>query len=463
MGSLDTPKKPDSFSKYMRENWRFVPILIFVLLGSLTAIVSCQADAPVKDQGGLTHTFFTPTASLLPSLATKTPNFTSVVPSKPAFNGQLLEAIGTNSLSCLPERTEDDIGVYIYDLKDEQELVSINADTPFQFASAFKAPVLVYFLSSCKQYWDVGAPEWTLYFSDRETAGNIDWYTSGQYKQQVISQLSDVNNWNNLETYFATHPVMLNDVVDGPIDKRYFILSQVYSMVARSSNPATGDVLRFVYDHCLEQPPEIPETCGGLNPITAYNAWFNNFAGIPYETKESYRGLYEWDVILETNRNGKIVEKVMSTHGLKDECADQVAYLDCSLERHGQAINAMTARDFFRFYDALYYLEDEKVRDTAFNILKIDLKSPSRGNLKNLARVLQAEAMSKNGQAFYNYASIVTDAGILNYRGDSFIIVTLSFNAPETVKTLYGEYNSSGELISAPGLIQTLVEQNNAP
>ncbi|GAB4504516.1 MAG: hypothetical protein Fur0043_15100 [Anaerolineales bacterium] len=356
----------------------------------------------------------------------------------------------------------DDVGVYIYDLNDRQELVSINADTPFQFASAFKAPVLVYFLSSCKQYWDVNDPAWTAYFSDKEAAGNIEWYTSEPYRQKVVAQLSDVRNWDHIETFFADNPVKENDVVDGPIDKRYFILGQVFSMVTRSSNPAAGNVLRFVYDHCLTPPPAIAEACGGSNPITAFNAWLTEFATLPDSTADSHRGLYEWDIVLETNRNGKIIETVMPTHGFKDACANQFAVLNCSSEKQSRVVNAMTARDFARFYEALFDLEDDRVRETAFGLLKMDLNSPSRGDLKNLARVMGAEAASKNGHAFYSYGPIIADAGIVQYHGNSFIVVTLSFNAQNTMYTLYGEYNPAGELISPPGLIQVLLEGNNA-
>lgn len=402
-----------------------------------------------------------PSASPLPLRPTSVASLTPPASHSPAYNDQFLEAIQTSPDSCLPDRTVDDVGIYLYDLNNRQELVSINADTPFQFASAFKAPVLVYFLSSCKRYWDVSDPAWTVYFSNKDTVKNIEWYTSEPYKQKVAAHISDVNNWDHIETFFADNPVKENDVVDGPIDKRYFILGQVFSTAARSSNPAAGNVLRFVYDNCLEQPPVIPEECGGSNPITAFNAWLTDFAALPDATEDSHRGLYEWDVILETNRNGKIVETIMPTRGFKDTCANQFAVLNCSSEKQSQVVNAMTARDFFRFYEALFDLEDDRVRETALQLLKIDLDSPSRGNLKNLARIMGAEVTSKNGQAFYSYGPIIADAGIFEYGGRSVVVVTLSFNAENTIHALYGEYNTSGELIGAPGLIQVLLEQND--
>ncbi len=397
---------------------------------------------------------------VISSLSLQPTSVASVAPPVSSiYTEQFLQAIETSPDSCLPDHSVDDIGVYIYDLKNQQELVSINADTPFQVASAFKAPVLVYFLSSCRQYWDVKDAAWTTYFLDQDAVENIEWYTSEPYKQKVAAYLSDVNHWDHIETFFVENRVRENDVVDGRLDKRYFILGQVFSMVARSSNPAAGNVLRFVYDNCLEPPPAIAEACGGSNPITAFNRWLTDFAALPNATEDSHRGLYEWDIILETNRNGKIVETIMPTHGFKDTCANQFATLNCSSDRQSQVVNAMTARDFFRFYRTLFELPDERVRQTALDLLKIDLNGPSRGDLKHLASVMEAEAASKNGQAFYSYGPIIADAGIFDYRGHPFVIVTLSFDAESAIHTLYGEYNPSGELISDPGLIQNLLEQ----
>ncbi len=441
-------------------------LISFSFIGGLffsMAFVGCQADMSRPEQSA-PIAVASPVAHPLPLRSTATPGLaTPSSDNLPACNDLFLEALQTSPDSCLPDRTVEDIGVYIYDLNNRQELVSINADTPFQFASAFKAPVLVYFLSACRKYWDVSSPEWSAYFLDEEAAGKVDWYTSEPYRQKLVSRLADVNGWDHIETFFVENRVRENDVVAGRLDKRYFILSQVFSMVARSSNQAAADVLRFVYDNCLEPPPVIAEPCGGSNPITAFNAWLTDFAGLPDATEESHRGLYEWDVVLEANRRGKWVETTLSTYGLKDACANQFAVLNCSTEKQSRVVNAMTARDFFRFYKALFDMKDERVRETAFALLEIDLDSPSRGNLKNLARAIGAKAASKNGQASYSYASIVTDAGILQYHEDSWIVVTLSFNAQQAIHALYGEYNDSGELISAPGLIQRLLERNNAP
>ncbi len=440
-------------------------LISFSLIGWLffsMTFVGCQADISGPEQSAPTAAA-SPVARPLPLRSTATPGLATPSSNFSACNDQFLEALQTSPDSCLPDRTVEDIGVYIYDLNSGQELVSINADTPFQFASAFKAPLLVYFLSACRKYWDVSSPEWSAYFLDEEAAGKVDWYTSEPYRQKLVSRLMDVNGWDHIETFFVENRVQENDVVAGRLDKRYFILSQVFSMVTRSSNQAAADVLRFVYDNCLEPPPVIAEQCGGSNPITAFNAWLTDFADLPDAAEESHRGLYEWNVVLETNRRGKWVETALSTYGLKDACANQFAVLNCSTEKQSRVVNAMTARDFFRFYKALFDMKEERVRETAFALLEIDLDSPSRGNLKNLARAIGAKAASKNGQAFYSYASIVTDAGILHYHGHSWIVVTLSFNAPQAIHALYGEYNDSGELISAPGLIQCLLEQNNAP
>ncbi len=437
-----------------------VRLISFLLLGGVffsTLLIGCQADMARPEQSAPTRAVSS-VAPPVPLRSTDTPGL--VTPSSHDFSActqPFLQALKTSPDSCLPGRTVDDIGVYIYNLNKEQEVVSINADTPFQFASAFKAPLLVYFLSACRKYWDVSSPEWNAYFLDEEAAGKVDWYTSEPYRQKLVSRLADVNGWNHIETFFVENRVQENGVVAGRLDKRYFILSQVFGMVARSGNQAAANVLRFVYDNCLEPPPVIDEQCGGSNPITAFNAWLTDFADLPDSTSESHRGLYEWGIVLETNRRGKWVESFLSTYGLKDACANQFAVLNCSTEKQSRVVNALTAKDFFRFYKALFDMQDERVREMAFALLKIDLDDPSRGNLKNLARAIGAEAVSKNGQAFYSYASIVTDAGILNDHGDWWIVVTLSFNAQQAIQALYGQYNEEGELISAPGLIQCLL------
>jgi hypothetical protein len=129
--------------------------------------------------------------------------------------------------------------------------------------------------------------------------------------------------------------------------------------------------------------------------------------------------------------------------------------LDCS--ENGSAINALTARDFFKFYYALFHYGDERVKNTALDILKIDLAGPARGNLKNLGRKMQAETMSKNGYAYFRHDAIIADAGIVDYQGTALIVVTLSFNAQNSMKTLYGEYDAVGTAISGPGLIEELI------
>jgi hypothetical protein len=448
------------------QNVVFVVSMAFVI--ALLPNCSSHTSKPVDNVAAPTLENCTPTP-VAETLTVSTPNASldknpesipaSSNSSLPDYKSQFKQALDTTSDSCLPDRTKDDIGVYIYDLNNDQELVSINADTPFQFASAFKGSVLAYFLSSCRKYWDTTSPEWNDYFLDKESARNIDWYSSDAYKRIVIDHISNVKNWDNIETFFANNVVKDNGVA-GIIDKRYFVLNQVYKMVTKSSNPATADVLRFVYDNCrAENQVTIEESCGSPNAINAFNAWFDDFAQITYEPGEKRRGLYRWDVILEKGPNGKGIETVLSTNGLEDDCAIQTARLDCS--DNGGATNVLTARDFFKFYYALFHLDDERVKNTALNILKIDLAGPARGNLKNLGRKMQAETMSKNGYAFFEYDSIIADAGIINYRGTEMIVVTLSFNAQNSMKILYGKYNSNGTAIGDPGLIEKLIEANH--
>jgi len=72
---------------------------------------------------------------------------------------------------------------------------------------------------------------------------------------------------------------------------------------------------------------------------------------------------------------------------------------------------------------------------------------------------MRAAALSKNGHAFFTNGSINSDAGILLYKGKAFVVVTLSFNALGPMATLYGSYDSAGNLVGNPGLIQNLLEQ----
>jgi hypothetical protein len=99
------------------------------------------------------------------------------------------------------------------------------------------------------------------------------------------------------------------------------------------------------------------------------------------------------------------------------------------------------------------------VRETAFALLKVDESGPARGNLKNLARSMHATAFSKNGHAFFTNGSINSDAGIVRYKGNDFIVVTLSFNALGPMTVLYGSYDSDSNPVGNLGLIQNLLEQ----
>lgn len=406
------------------------------------------------------------TASPTPCPATQTPPATShptLAPVKPAtstpqpdYSKQFLDALPANPDSCLPDQTADDLGVYIYDLKDERELVSINADVPFQFASAFKGPALVYFLSSCRQYWDPTSADWKEYFQNMEAAQNVDMFVSPEYEQALTEFISSPENWMKIGNFSAEHRHVVNGA-NGEIDTRYFVLEKVFGMIAQSSNIATADVLQFVFENCpAQEQTQVESTCGGPNAITAFNAWFNVFSGTQYESGAPRRGLYSWDTVTQNGSNGPN-EIVLPTFGLKDECANQTATLKC--DPAYTAFNTLTARDFFKFYHTLYNLDDEFLRETAFSLLKVDEPGPARGNLKNLARSMHAVAFSKNGHAFFTNGSINTDAGIVLYKGKAFVVVVLSFNALGPLTVLYGSYDSADNPVSDPGLIQNLLEQ----
>lgn len=398
----------------------------------------------------------TPAASPSPTAApTQTAVPTRTPTPRPDHTRAFLDALLPGANSCHPDRTAEDIGVYIYDLTDDRELVSVNADVPFQFASAFKGPVLTYFLSSCRAYWDSSSAEWQEHFQDLEAARNIEYYTSADYEQALTEFLSDPKNWKDVGDFSAERRYVSNGLA-GDIDTRYFILAKIYGMIAQSRNLATADALKFVYENCLPaEHPQMEADCGGPNALTSFNAWFDQFTGLAYESGAPRRGLYEWNNIVENAADGPR-EETLSTSGMTDACANQSAVLKC--DPSARAVNTYTARDLFQFYSALYRLDDKTLRGAAFRLLELDEPGPARGPLKNLTRSLGAVSLSKNGHAFYHNGSINADAGIVLYKGRAYVIVTLSFNALESMSRLYGQYDKDGKPAGKPGLIQNLLQ-----
>ena len=436
-----------------------LPALLLLAISTL----ACQpvSDSPASPAPcptpppGLATRRAAPTARVSPpaaepSLAPQTPT-PRVFP--PAYSRTFLDSLLAAEFSCHPQKTAEDIGIYIYDLTNRRELVSINADVPFQFASAFKAPALVYFLSSCRQIWDPSDAGWQERFRDLEAAQNVSYFTGPEYEAALSEFLAAPKNWRKTNEFFSQHRDPANEA-GGEIDTRYFVLEKAYGMVAQSGNLAAADVLQFVFENCLaDSRIKIEEACGGANAITSFNAWFYEFAGIETGSAFPRRGLYEYDSVLV---NG--VETRLATFGQRDLCAVQTATLKC--DPYSIAYNVFTARDFFDFYNALYNLNDGRLRETAFSILQADEPGPARGNLKNLARHIHATSLSKNGHAFYNNGSINTDAGILRYKGRDYAVVTLSFNALDSMIKLYGSYDETGNPAGGqPGLIQNLLAE----
>jgi len=377
------------------------------------------------------------------------------------YNQAFLEALGTDPESCLPDKTSRFVGVYIYDLEDERALVSINADTPFQFASAFKGPLLTYFLESCQQIWNPVDPNWETYALETAPQDKSNWYQSRAYRQKLTDQIYNPAGWGGIELFSVDNRPVINGET-GPIDTRYFILHQVYNMVTESNNVSAGNVLNYVYENCVEVEPNSEAACGGPNALTEFNAWFNRFAGIETPMNETRRGLYSWDKLLEKNENGIFKEVEMPTNGLTDTCAMTRASLACDSEL--TAVDTYTPRDLFRFYYALYHLPENRIRKTSLDVLGVLPTGISRGYLKNMASTLGVRSMSKNGRAEYSGEAIMTDAGILSYGGKSYVIVTLSYNAVDAMETLYGSYLAGGIPASEDeSLIQLLLEGKLSP
>lgn len=387
-----------------------------------------------------------------------TPVVSAETPATVNYTDVFLQALGQNDNSCLPDRTNQCIGVYVYDLKLDQELVSINADTPFQYASAFKAPVLVYFLQNCTKIWDVGTTVWNDYFTTSNPSYSDPWYVSDEYRQILHTYLSDMNNWGNIDNFAAEHRP-LNNGLEGFLDQRYFILEQVFSMITQSNNVATGNVLKFVYETCLPGPSAaIEQRCGGSNAITEFNLWFNTFSGIVFTADEPRRGLNSWDTIATTDNSGETQVIQMATYGIMDQCASQTALLACA--DNLSLPNAWTARDFFKFYFALFHLENTSEKSAAMQILSVDSSGTSRGYQKNMARNMGAISFSKSGY----FGSIITDAGIVNYQGRSYIVVVMSYRAVDSISLLFGQYDPSGNRTGVEtGLLQKLLEGTLEP
>lgn len=434
------------------------PRLLRLCLGILLLSSACQ---PAQTATPLPVPCPTPDALPVPDLESPTRPAPTPRPSPtPDLGKVILEALPSDPESCLPDRTAEDIGIYIYDLTDGRELVSVNADVPFQYASAFKAPVLVYFLSACRQYWDPSSPEWDAYYHDPEAAKDVPLFTSLEYERLIREFISTPESWNRTGAFFIEHRQMINGK-NGEVDDRYFVLEKVYAMIARSSNTATADLLNLIHEACPQDAVSDAQLeCGGPNAITGFNTWFNEFTGINYANGEARRGLYSWDTVTGNGVNGQ-EELVLSTYGLKDTCANRTATLKCDPAYTG--FNTYTARDFFTFYQTLYNLQDESLRTTALRLLNLDEPGPSRGYLKNMARSMQAISLSKNGHAFFTNGSINADAGILLYKGRAFVVVTLSFNGIGSMVQLYGSYDDGGNLLGEPGLIQSLLESYSTP
>jgi hypothetical protein len=428
-------------------------LLVILVMVSLVSCGVNPTEIPATPMFTSTPTC-TPTATAT-SVSTITP---TSVPLSIEYNQKFLSALPGADDSCLPDKTADDLGIYIYDLNQNRELISINADVPFQFASAFKGPVLVYFLSQCKKYWDTTSPEWDVYFTNPALARDIPYYMSPEYKALIAPYFSDVRNWENVEAFFESNR-FVNNGLAGVMDKRYFILSKVYSMATRSNNRAAGEVLQFVFDNC--QPESGTRLSSSLqcyepDAISQFNLWFNEFSKITYADEEPRRGLFKWDVVIEKDSNGNSYEADMVTKGQEDQCVTQTAQLNCS---KSTGVNVWTARDFFKFYFALYRLGDASVRNAALNMLSIDNEGPARGNLKNLARKMGASSMSKNGHAHFIQGSINTDAGIFHYQNATFVIVVLGYDAQPSLSLLYGDYDPKGAPTIDVSLIRDLLNE----
>lgn len=428
----------------------------YFLLLLFFALSACQRVYPLDENFAAKSPAFSPAAT--PTAITAISTMPPLVPTPtlaplPDYSADFLDTLPRDETSCLPDKTSEDIGVYIYDLDRDLVLVAINEQVPFQFASAFKAPVLVYFLQSCPQYWDVTSPEWDAYFADPIPAREEPYYTSDAYKAIVSSQLASVSNWADLPNFFVANRIYDETGEAGPIDQRYFVLPQVYSMIVQSNNVAASLVLDFVYTNCNVSGCE--GDCDQENALRAFNDWFDAFAKIEYGADENRRGLYSWETVIYVDEEGENVTEELPTYGIKDKRVQARTLLECN--QNFTAYNVWNSEDLFQFYHRLYQLEPSPMQATAFAILGAPHEGAANGFLKKMAVALEAESISKNGAAILDHAPVISDAGIVQLQGRTFIVVTQSFKAVDSITTLYGAYDGSGQLMGNQGLIGNLL------
>ena len=187
-----TTRTGEDATKSTMRSVAFLLVLMFLLVSSsgMITLTACARFPNAASTPGIVSTKVSfPTLSTPAQTPLPTPTILYILNEPVTYNQAFLERLGTDPEGCLPDKTAQHIGVYIYDLNNSAELVSINADIPFQFASSFKGPVLTYFLSSCQKIWDSQNPEWDQYFTETAPVHESGWYQSAEYRQKLTSQI----------------------------------------------------------------------------------------------------------------------------------------------------------------------------------------------------------------------------------------------------------------------------------
>lgn len=270
---------------------------------------------------------------------------------------------------------ESELGFILYDLDGDELLAAVNAQEQLPVASAFKGPVALYFFNQVPpEYWSVPVEYW---HND---------------PNQPIDEAH--------QEAWAQHGAILHDM---------------FLMITKSDNPATGNVLNFVAQFAA---------AGTQNPIESFNAWSENTVGT---TPES--GLYSWTEGA-TNEDGYIDERFSPENRMANLYGRDVF-----------VPNTMTATDLAQYYYWMFHSMDAAQRASAEALLSIVPPLGSGTWIETLPLRLDPQ----NGTS-YSKSGIVSDHGWLVDAGIIFtpehghyLIIAQGTGAGDKFAPLYQE------------------------
>ncbi len=299
------------------------------------------------------------------------------------YNQLFLDIIGNGS-NCHPLGLENEIGILIYNITDDEILVSIQEDQQMPIASTFKGPLLMY----------------TLLNMDPE-----------------IYQTVPVELWD----YRKDAPEEYNDFL-----KENWILNRLYDMIVYSSNSATGDVFYYVDRNTPND---------GLNALEQFNEWSREVIGIEDIVVTDYYNEVEFQ-----RHNGSGMDKwnYGRTKGVEDS-SFYYRQVELQCKKTSSYSNLYSPNDLAKFYLWLYNDAPENVRRTSFELLS-KVVPENQNYLETLAFNLGGQPVSKGG--YFGYPGFTNcaraDAGlVLLPDGPTYLIVTTSVNSGDLFPEIY--------------------------